>query len=77
MRNGRAIMEKTLAELRREFKITQEELATKIGISKGAIGMYETGKRVPSLYRAKKIARFFGVKLEDLCFHNKPDSEVV
>ncbi len=62
-------MEQTMVELRRKLNITQEELAVKIGVSKGAIGMYETGKRTPSLNRAKQIAQFFGVPLEDLCFH--------
>lgn len=62
-------MKKTMSELRREQNMTQEELAIKIGVSKGAIGMYETGKRMPSFNRAKQIAQFFGVALEDLCFH--------
>lgn len=64
-------MEQTMAELRRKINITQEELAAKIGVSKGAIGMYETGKRTPSLHRAKKIAQFFGVALEDLRFYRE------
>lgn len=64
-------MKKTMSELRRELNMTQEELAIKIGVSKGAIGMYETGKRTPSFNRAKEIAQFFGVTLEDLCFHGE------
>ena len=52
-------MTHSMVELRKERNITQEELASEIGMSKGAIGMYETGKRTPSLKRAKQIAQFF------------------
>lgn len=64
-------MVQTMVELRRKLDITQEELAANIGVSKGAIGMYETGKRTPSLNRAKQIAQFFGITLEDLVFSQR------
>lgn len=55
-------MTHSMVELRKERNITQEELASEIGMSKGAIGMYETGKRTPSLKRAKQIQpQFLGV----------------
>lgn len=60
----------SMAELRKEKKMTQKDLAEKIGLTKGAIGMYETGKRTPSLKNAKIIANYFEVSLEDISFAN-------
>ena len=59
-------MTHSMVELRKERNITQEELASEIGMSKGAIGMYETGKRTPSLKRAKQIAQFFGIAVDEI-----------
>ncbi|WP_432408425.1 helix-turn-helix domain-containing protein [Wukongibacter sp. M2B1] len=59
---------KCLRELRRERKLTQRELGEKIGISMSSIAMYETGDRIPSLKKAKKIAKFFQIPLEEISF---------
>jgi putative transcriptional regulator len=61
-------MEKTLAELRKERGLSQRDLAKKLGVSYGAIALYETGKRTPSLKRAKEIADIFGVSVETILF---------
>lgn len=60
----------SMADLRKERKMTQEDLAEKVGLTKGAIGMYEIGKRTPSLKTAKIIANYFEVSLEDISFAN-------
>lgn len=60
----------SMADLRRSKKITQEDLAKEVGLTKGAIGMYETGKRTPSLKTAKVIANYFEVSLEEISFVN-------
>lgn len=60
----------SMADLRRAKKITQEDLAKEVGLTKGAIGMYETGKRTPSLKTAKVIANYFEVSLEEISFAN-------
>lgn len=36
--------------------ITQRELAAKVGVTHGAIGLYETGKREPDLHTLQRIA---------------------
>lgn len=66
-------MTHSMVELRKERNITQEELASEIGMSKGAIGMYETGKRTPSLKRAKQIAQFFGIAVDGTRFRSIPE----
>ena len=42
-RGGGTVNER-LKELRKELKLTQQEFANKIGISRGNIGAYEVGK---------------------------------
>lgn len=46
--------------------MTQSELARAIGVSQGAIGMYETGKREPDFETEEAIADFFNVSLSVL-----------
>ena len=66
---------KQLAKLRDKRGLTQKELAEKTGISKSSIAMYETGERKPTLKRAKMLADFFGVSIEDIFFTNNPHSK--
>ena len=49
---------------------TQEEIANAIGISISAIGMYETGQRVPRDEIKVKLANFYNVSIESLFFDN-------
>jgi len=57
-----------MAELRKQKNITQLELANALGVSKGAVGMWEVGKRTPSLTMAKLISQYFGVAVEEIEF---------
>lgn len=61
-------MPKTLAQLRTEKGLNQRELASHLGLSPAAIALYELGQRTPGLERAKQIAAFFGVAVEDIIF---------
>lgn len=46
--------------------LTQEQLATKLGVTRQTIIAIEKGKYNPSLDLAFKMARIFGVKIEDV-----------
>jgi len=46
--------------------LTQEELATKIGVTRKTINTIENGKFVPSTILAIRLARFFEIKVEEL-----------
>ena len=52
--------------LRKEYNLSQQELAAKIGISKSSINMYERGEREPGLETVKRIADFFNVDIDYL-----------
>lgn len=45
---------------------TQEELARRVNVTRKTINTVENGKFVPSAYLALKIARAFGVQVEEI-----------
>ena len=57
---------KKLAALRRARKLTQAELAARLGISKSAVSMYERGNREPELVLLQAMADFFQVSVSSL-----------
>lgn len=57
---------KIISKLRNERGLTQRELAKILGVSNGAIGMWETQKREPDLDTVKKMTSFFNVTADYL-----------
>lgn len=55
-----------LATYRMQRKLSQEELAKRVGVSQAAIAQYETGASVPRLYVTVKIANALSVKIDEL-----------
>lgn len=47
-------------------EMTQEELATKVGVSRQTVIAIEKGKYSPSVALALRIASVFGAKVEDI-----------
>ncbi len=61
-------MENKLRELRARHRLTQDDLATKAGVTRQTIIAIESGKYLPSLGLAFSLARVFKCKIEDI-FH--------
>ncbi|HIY38913.1 MAG TPA: helix-turn-helix transcriptional regulator [Candidatus Agathobaculum merdigallinarum] len=59
-------MKNRLEELRKARGIRQEELADTLGVSRQTIGSLENGRYNPSILLAFKIARYFGMQIEDV-----------
>lgn len=59
-----------ISKLRYEKGYSQIELAEKIGVTKGAIGMYETDKRKPNYDILVQLADLFNVTTDYLLSHN-------
>lgn len=55
-----------IQELRKQNKVTQEELAEALGVTRQTIISLENGKYNASLQLAFKIARFFGKTIEEV-----------
>lgn len=59
-------VEVRLREIRKRKKITQEELAKAVGVTRQTIIAIEKGKYLPSLPLALRIAKFLGMKVEEI-----------
>ena len=59
-------MKTRIRELRKERKLSQEELAEAVGTTRQTITSIEVGKYTASLPLAWKIARFFGLTIEEV-----------
>jgi putative transcriptional regulator len=55
-------------------EMTQQQLADKVGVTRQTIIAVEAGKYSPSLPLAFKIARTFGVRVEDVFEFDDEDS---
>lgn len=53
-----------IKNLRKSRKITQQEFADKIGVSRSTLSCYEIGQRTPHLKTLQQIADMFGVGLD-------------
>lgn len=60
------VINNCLHVLRAEKRITQEELANKIGITRMTVIAIEKGDYNPTLELAFKLSRFFNKKIEDI-----------
>ena len=59
-------MNNRIKELRKEHKITQDELAGAVGVTRQTIISLENGKYNASLQLAYRIARYFDLHIEDV-----------
>ena len=55
-----------IRELRARDRLSQEELAQKVGVRRETIGNLENGRYNPSLKLAMDIAQVFGATVEDI-----------
>lgn len=59
-------METKIKELRKQHKLSQEELADAVGTTRQTITSIEVEKYTASLPLAYKIAHFFGLTIEEV-----------
>ena len=60
------VLENKIKVYRAEKGITQEELGSACGLSRQSINAIETGKYVPTVVTALKIAKHFHKDIEDI-----------
>ena len=61
---------KNLKTLRKAAKLTQEQFADAIGVSKRTVHAWETRERAIPMPSTKKIADYFGMDYQDFCDHD-------
>ena len=59
-------MQTRIEEFRRALKLTQNELADALGVTRQTIISLENGKYKASLVLAHKIAQYFNTSIEDI-----------
>ncbi len=64
-------MKNRLEELRHERGVNQEELARALRVSRQTIGSLENGRYNPSITLAFKIARYFGLSIEEVFIYEE------
>lgn len=67
-------MNTRIAELRRQQKLSQEELAKAVGVTRQTITSLEVGKYTASLLLAYKIARYFNLTIEDIFLFDEEEN---
>ena len=66
-------MKNKIRVARAEERMTQQQLADAVGVSRQTINAIESGKFVPSTVLALKIAQNFGKSVEDIFFLDEGD----
>lgn len=70
-----AALNNRLEEIRKQRGIKQEELAAALEVSRQTIGSLENGRYNPSILLAFKIARYFGMAIEEIFIYEE-DAQV-
>ena len=65
----------TLVRLRKQDRLTQDEAAKRMGITRSALSMYETGKREPDFETLELIADFYNVNMDTLIRREEKESQ--
>ena len=68
-------MQSKVRVLRKQHKLSQEELALAVGVTRQTITSIENEKYTASLVLAYKIARYFEMSIEEV-FENKKIEEI-
>ena len=57
---------KFIKEIRRKNKLTQKDLADKLGVTFQAVSKWENGKNVPDISLLREMSKLFEVNLDDI-----------
>ena len=69
-------MQTRIAQYRKERKVTQEELAEAVNVTRQTIISLESGKYKASLVLEHKIAQFFQVTIEEMFIFDKEEENL-
>ena len=64
---------KKIMDLRKKNGLSQEELASKVGVARQTISKWELGETSPDLKQAKVLSKIFNVSLDELANNNIKD----
>lgn len=70
---GNPTLGKKLYKLRKEFRLTQDDVAKALGMNRTSFSKYETGMASPPLPVLRKLAAFYEVDLSYLIFDERTE----
>ena len=71
----KSLFAERLKALRRQLKLTQQQVADILQLERSTYAFYETGKTTPGLETLQGLARVFGVPVDDLLTVPEPPAE--
>ncbi len=60
--------------MRKLYNLTQEDVATKIGVTRQAVAKWESGDTMPDLEKTRLLAELFGVSIDNLANYEPADN---
>lgn len=75
-KEGRNGVQTRIQELRKARRVTQNELADAVNVTRQTIISLENGKYNASLILAHKIAQYFGVSIEEIFIFDKEEENI-
>ena len=66
-------MKNRIEQIRKDMGIRQDEFAKLMGVSRQTISSLENGRYNPSILLAYKIAKYFGLTIEDVFVFDEDD----
>lgn len=57
---------KYLSELRKFYKITQDELSVRLGVTRQAVSKWETGTTIPDIEILMQLSEIYGISINDI-----------
>jgi DNA-binding XRE family transcriptional regulator len=70
MKGGETVKERnlTLAALRVNKRMQQKKVAEILGVTPATLASWESGKTVPNILQAQRLANMYGANLDDILF---------
>lgn len=66
-----------IRRFRKMYKLTQENIAERIGISRQAIAKWENGESIPDINSCLALSKLFGISLDELVkTEDKADTDI-
>ena len=76
-KGGIKLINKRIKMEREKLGLTQKELADRLAVSPGAVGMYEQGRRIPEVFIIEKMADLFDCSVDYLLGRTNNKGEIL
>ena len=76
MNDARKNLSANLRYLRNKQKLTQEEVAERIGVTRQAVAKWENGDALPHIGNCQALAELYEVSLDDLVRHDSEEQGI-